>query len=100
MPTRRFSGYTLRVRSTSSVYTKPASGHCVTGLYHRNVLCSHKTVTGCTSLYHRNALSANLLTYEIAESLHISMHAMVYGVLTQPYTHMWCMSSHTPWHAY
>ena len=30
----------------------------------------------------------------------ISMHAMVYGVLTQPYTHMWCMSSHTPWHAY
>ena len=80
MPTRRFSGYTLRVRSMSSVYTKPLSdgkggggmlllsGHCVTGLYYRNLLCSHKTVTGCTSLYHRNALSANLLTYEIAES--------------------------------
>ena len=30
----------------------------------------------------------------------ISMHAMVYGVLTQPYTHMWCMSSHTQWHTY
>ena len=30
----------------------------------------------------------------------ISMHAMVYGLLTQPYTHMWCMTSDTPWHAY
>ena len=51
MPTRRFSGYTLRVRregGREGVYTKPSSGHCVTGLYHRN------------------ALSSNLLTYEIA----------------------------------
>ena len=35
-PTRWFSGYTLRVHSTSSVYTKPLSGCSVTGLYHRS----------------------------------------------------------------
>ena len=35
-PTRWFSGYTLRVHSMSSVYTKPLSGCSVTGLYHRS----------------------------------------------------------------
>ena len=34
-PTRWFSGYTLQVHSTSSVYTKLQSGCSVTGLYHR-----------------------------------------------------------------
>ena len=33
-PTRWFSGYTVHVHSTSSVYTKPLSGCSVTGLYH------------------------------------------------------------------
>ena len=36
MPTRLFSGHTLRVRSMSSVCTKQSSGRSVTGLYHRN----------------------------------------------------------------
>ena len=29
---------------------------------------------------------------EFAESQLVSMCIMVYDVLTQPYTHMWCMS--------
>ena len=36
--TKRFSTYTLRGRSSSSVSAKPLSGSGITGLYHSNVV--------------------------------------------------------------
>ena len=41
--TKRFSAYTLRGRSPSSVSAKPLSGSGITGLYHSNVcMADHK----------------------------------------------------------
>ena len=41
--TKRFSAYTLRGRSPSSVSAKPLSGSGITGLYHSNAcMADHK----------------------------------------------------------
>ena len=62
--------------ATSRCITKPSSGCCVTYLYHNALECTMVLLSHCSLVCMPGCM-----------------------VLTQPYTHTWCMSLLRQWHA-
>ncbi len=65
MTMKRFSEYTLRERSPSSVSTKPLSGSSITGLYHR---MSSSAIHQVTKTHALHVVSSSTLS--VVRSIH------------------------------